>query len=72
MNQTLKARQEGFGVLVILFASLLWGTTGTAATYAPDISPLAIGAFFNGRWRRYDGSVCLRYNQKRPTYIGIQ
>ncbi|MBN3494122.1 DMT family transporter [Vibrio neptunius] len=48
MNQTLKARQEGFGVLVILFASLLWGTTGTAATYAPDISPLAIGAFSMG------------------------
>ena len=48
MSQTLKTHNEHLGVLVILFASLLWGTTGTAATYAPDISPLAIGAFSMG------------------------
>jgi DME family drug/metabolite transporter len=33
------------GTLAILFASILWGTTGTAASFAPDLSPLAIGAF---------------------------
>lgn len=32
------------GVLFVLIASILWGTTGTAATFAPDVSPLAIGA----------------------------
>ncbi|PTP17221.1 EamA family transporter [Vibrio sp. 10N.286.51.C3] len=32
------------GTLAILFASILWGTTGTAASFAPDLSPLAIGA----------------------------
>lgn len=32
------------GALLVLAASLLWGTTGTAATFAPDISPIAIGA----------------------------
>ncbi|MEZ8931625.1 MULTISPECIES: DMT family transporter [unclassified Vibrio] len=36
------------GTLVILFASILWGTTGTAASFAPDLSPLAIGAFSMG------------------------
>ena len=27
-----------------MFAAIAWGTTGTAATFAPDVSPLAIGA----------------------------
>ncbi|WP_122047466.1 DMT family transporter [Vibrio atlanticus] len=36
------------GTLGILFASILWGTTGTAASFAPDLSPLAIGAFSMG------------------------
>ncbi|MCX2760985.1 EamA family transporter [Vibrio sp. Sgm 22] len=36
------------GTLAIVFASVLWGTTGTAATFAPDLSPLAIGAFSMG------------------------
>jgi drug/metabolite transporter, DME family len=33
-----------WGGLFVLAASTLWGTTGTAATFAPDVSPLAIGA----------------------------
>jgi len=36
------------GVLAIIFASFLWGTTGTVASYAPQISSLAIGAFSMG------------------------
>lgn len=32
------------GISGVLIASLLWGTTGTAATFAPDVGPLAIGA----------------------------
>ena len=32
------------GSLLILIAAVLWGTTGTAATFAPDVSPIAIGA----------------------------
>ncbi|MES1170264.1 MAG: EamA family transporter, partial [Leifsonia sp.] len=33
------------GVLALLLASLLWGTTGTSATFFPgNVSPLAIGA----------------------------
>lgn len=33
------------GVVALLLASLLWGTTGTSATFLPhDVSPIAIGA----------------------------
>jgi DME family drug/metabolite transporter len=32
----------------VLAASVLWGSTGTAATFAPDVSPLAIGAVAMG------------------------
>lgn len=39
---------ETYGVSAILFASLLWGTTGTAASFAPAVSPLAIGSFAMG------------------------
>lgn len=37
-----------WGVLFVLAASVLWGTTGTAATFAPGVSPLAIGAVAMG------------------------
>ncbi|HKU01294.1 MAG TPA: EamA family transporter [Arthrobacter sp.] len=32
----------------VVAASILWGTTGTAATFAPGVSPLAIGAVAMG------------------------
>ncbi len=37
-----------WGALFVLAASVLWGTTGTAATFEPDVSPLAIGAVAMG------------------------
>ena len=49
MNLTINRVNEfQTGTLAILFASILWGTTGTAASFAPDLSPLAIGAFSMG------------------------
>ena len=38
------AADAGRGMLGVLAASVLWGTTGTAATCAPAVGPLAIGA----------------------------
>src|SRR5699024_8043671 len=32
------------GILAVLGAAALWGTTGTAATFAPNAGPLAMGA----------------------------
>jgi len=43
-----KTSQYQTGIVAILFASLLWGTTGTAASFAHQVSPLAIGAFSMG------------------------
>lgn len=37
-----------WGAVFVLAASVLWGTTGTAATFAPGVSPLAIGAVAMG------------------------
>ncbi|MFH9671958.1 DMT family transporter [Streptomyces sp. NPDC017405] len=37
-------RSAPTGALCVLAASVLWGTTGTAATFAPGVGPLAIGA----------------------------
>lgn len=37
-----------WGAVYVLAASVLWGTTGTAATMAPAVSPLAIGAVAMG------------------------
>ncbi|WP_129658265.1 DMT family transporter [Rothia halotolerans] len=37
-----RGRLAGLGALTV--TAVLWGTTGTAATFAPDAGPLAIGA----------------------------
>lgn len=42
------ASQYQSGAFSILFASVLWGTTGTAASFSEQVSPLAIGAFAMG------------------------
>ncbi|SCC19178.1 drug/metabolite transporter, DME family [Gilliamella bombicola] len=36
------------GILAVILASILWGTTGTAATFAPLLSPLLIGSLAMG------------------------
>ena len=36
------------GQLAILLACFLWGTTGIASSFAPEVSPLAVGAFSMG------------------------
>lgn len=48
------------GVFAVVLASVFWGTTGTAASFAPDISPLAIGASAMG-----GGGLLLMFNARR-------
>ncbi len=43
-----KEHKNNDGSFAILFAAFLWGTTGTVASFAPQINPLAIGAFAMG------------------------
>jgi len=46
-------------VLCVIAASVLWGTTGTASAFIPDVSPLAVGALSMGV-----GGVLLVLNAK--------
>lgn len=47
MNSSINIKAY-YGFIAVLVASILWGTTGTAASYAPNLSPLAIGAIAMG------------------------
>jgi drug/metabolite transporter, DME family len=38
------SNSSSYGFIAVLLAAFLWGTTGTIATFAPNLSPLAIGA----------------------------
>jgi len=51
----------GWGAFFVVGASVLWGTTGTAATFAPTVSPLAIGAVAMG-W----GGILQALSAARP------
>ncbi|WP_152431972.1 DMT family transporter [Vibrio aquimaris] len=48
MTLMVHQKQRKIGIGLILFSSLLWGTTGTAASLIPNVSPLAIGGFSMG------------------------
>lgn len=48
------------GVTAILFASFLWGTTGTAATFGADAGPLAIGAAALGVGGLLQAAIAIR------------
>lgn len=41
-------KQNPYGLLAVLLAATLWGTTGTAASFAPEVSAMAIGAVAMG------------------------
>ncbi|MDR3359432.1 MAG: EamA family transporter [Bifidobacteriaceae bacterium] len=41
-------RQRLRGVAAITLTAILWGTTGTAATFAPELGPAAIGSAAHG------------------------
>ncbi|PPF65464.1 EamA family transporter [Clavibacter michiganensis] len=48
------------GVAAILVTSVLWGTTGTAATFAPSAGPVAIGSAALGIGGLLQAAVALR------------
>ena len=47
------------GLLAVTITSLFWGTTGTAATFAPGVSPLAIGAAAIGIGGLLQGAIAV-------------
>ncbi len=48
------------GTLLVLAAAVLWGTTGTAATFAPSAGPIAIGAAAMGIGGLLQAAVAIR------------
>ena len=61
----MKSNHESFkGVFAIIIASFLWGTTGTAASFSPDVSSLAIGAFSMGV-----GGILLVFTARSKLFI---
>ncbi|WP_151719482.1 DMT family transporter [Gemmobacter serpentinus] len=73
------AQNQTAGILAILFASVVWGTTGTAATFAPDVSAAAIGAAAMGvggllqallAARRIAGATAQLWQQKGLLLLG--
>lgn len=57
------------GAIAILLASFLWGTTGTVASFAPDVSPLAIGAFAMGVGGLLQALVALKNLQRNARQL---
>ncbi|GAA3708011.1 EamA family transporter [Zhihengliuella alba] len=47
------------GVMLLVVTSVLWGTTGTAASFAQGVSPLAIGAVSLGVGGLLQGAIAL-------------
>ncbi|MDN0113262.1 DMT family transporter [Yersinia intermedia] len=45
---TVTQKERMLGMVGVLIAAILWGTTGTAATFAPAVSAVAIGAVAMG------------------------
>lgn len=58
-----------WGALFVLAASVLWGTTGTAATFAPEVSPLAIGAVAMGFGGLLQAVIAARPMAAYGTYL---
>lgn len=48
------------GIIAIVIASILWGTTGTIATFAPEVSAMAIGAVAMGGGGLLQGLLALK------------
>jgi len=70
---------QTLGVVAILFSAVVWGTTGTAATFAPDVSAAAIGAAAMGVGGVAQALVAARgiarsraalWNQRRLLVVG--
>lgn len=58
---TIRTDSAGLGIVCVLIASFLWGTTGTAATFAPQVGPLAIGAVAMGIGGLLQALLALRH-----------
>ena len=60
------------GVLAVLVAAVLWGTTGTAATFAPGVGPLAMGAAALGVGGLLQGLIAVPALLRERAALGLR
>lgn len=76
MNRTASStqtqNQTQWGIFAVLIASFLWGTTGTAASFAPTLSPLAIGAIAMGGGGLLQALLAIKYIQRNLSKLRQQ
>ena len=68
-TSVVRTDRAGLGILCVLIASFLWGTTGTAATFAPEVGPLAIGAVAMGLGGLLQALLALRALKRDGTLL---
>ena len=68
-TSVIRADGAGLGILCVLIASFLWGTTGTVATFAPEVGPLAIGAVAMGLGGILQALLALRALKRDGTML---
>jgi len=66
------SRTATYGSVYVLAASLLWGTTGTAAALAPDVGSLAVGAAAMGIGGLLQAATGFRVVNARRAEIAAQ
>jgi DME family drug/metabolite transporter len=57
---TISSDRRFGGITAVLIAAILWGTTGTAATFAPQVSSVAIGSVAMGVGGLLQALIALR------------
>ncbi|GEN27344.1 permease [Halovibrio variabilis] len=70
MNQA--ANERLLGIMTVLMAAILWGTTGTAATFAPEVSAVAIGAVAMGGGGLMQALLAARRIQRHAQLLRAQ
>ncbi|AFK60741.1 putative permease, DMT superfamily protein [Advenella kashmirensis WT001] len=58
------ANNSALGIVGVLIAAFLWGTTGTAASFAPNVSPAAIGSVAMGIGGLLQAAIAYRAIEK--------
>ncbi|QHM71743.1 DMT family transporter [Mixta intestinalis] len=60
------------GIIGVFIAAVVWGTTGTAATFAPALSPLAVGAVAMGVGGLMQGAIAIAAIKRQRRLIAHQ
>lgn len=69
---TVSSKEHLFGVAGVLVASVLWGTTGVSATFAPEVGAAAIGAAAMGVGGLLQAAIATRAIARNAAVLHLQ